>query len=269
MMRSLWTAASGMKTQQLTVDTIANNLSNANTVGFKKERMEFKSLLYETLREAGDVATGGEPVNLQVGHGVRAAGSVKTFTQGNIERTDNPLDFAITGGGFFAVQTPDGETRYTKDGTFKLSIVDNQLVMSTVTGYPILGTDGNPLSFPYATMPERLFSDEFGNFTYLNDGITEDLGVQMQIVQFRNVTGLLAQGGGMYETTIASGGPIIEAFSDEVDPSIIDQGMVEMSNVQAVEEMVKMIIAQRAYELSSKAIQTSDDMLSLANQLKR
>lgn len=269
MMRSLWTAASGMKTQQLTIDTISNNLANANTVGFKKERMEFKSLLYETMREAGDVASGGEPVNLQVGHGVRAAGSVKIFTQGNIERTDNPLDFAITGGGFFAIQTPDGETRYTKDGTFKLSIVDNELVLSTVTGYPVLDTNGEPVAFPYATMPERLFSDEFGNFTYLNDGVTEDLGVQMQISQFRNVTGLLASGGGLFETTIASGDPIIEANSTEVEPSLINQGMVEMSNVQAVEEMVQMIISQRAYELSSKAIQTADDMLSIANQLKR
>lgn len=204
-----------------------------------------------------------------MGHGVRAAGSVKTFTQGNIERTDNPLDFAITGGGFFAVQTADGETKYTKDGTFKLSIVDNELVLSTVEGYAVLGTDNEPLAFPYATMPERLYADEFGNFTYLSDGVTEDLGVQIQISQFRNATGLLASGGGLFETTIASGEAIVEAFSDEVDTSVLNQGMVEMSNVQAVEEMVNMIIAQRAYELSSKAIQTADDMLSLANQLKQ
>jgi len=122
MMRSLWTAASGMKTQQLVVDTIANNLANVNTIGYKKERMEFKSLLYETLESAGQVDQGGQPINLQIGHGVRAAGSVKTYTQGNLERTENPLDFALSGGGFFAVEDADGEIKYSKDGAFKMTL---------------------------------------------------------------------------------------------------------------------------------------------------
>ena len=269
MMRSLWTAASGMKTQQVTVDTIANNLANVNTVGYKKERMEFKSLLYETIREAGSVDQGGSPVNLQVGHGVFTAGSVKTFTQGNLERTEGPLDFAISGGGFFAIQNPDGDVQYTKDGSFKMSLYDGSLVLATVNGYPVLGTDGQPLTFENGTNPSNLSVDEFGNFTTVVDGEAVDLGVQMQMVQFNNVTGIKALGGGLYEETVASGEPLLESENPDLETSSLTQGMLESSNVQAVEEMVKMIIAQRAYELSSKAIQTSDDMLSTANNLKR
>ncbi len=268
-MRSLWTAASGMKTQQLTVDTIANNLANVNTIGYKKERMEFKSLLYETIREAGDVDQGGSPVNLQVGHGVRTAGSVKTFTQGNLERTEGPLDFAIDGAGFFALQSPTGQTQYTKDGAFKMALYDGNLTLTNVNGYPVLGTDGAPVSLQDGLNPANLTVDEQGNLSYVFEGESVDLGIQLQLVQFQNVTGIKALGGGLFEQTIASGEPILEADNEDLDPSTLSQGMLESSNVQAVEEMVKMIIAQRAYELSSKAIQTSDDMLGMANNLKR
>lgn len=268
-MRSLWTAASGMKTQQITVDTIANNLANVNTIGYKKERMEFKSLLYETIRDAGDIDQGGIPVNLQVGHGVYTAGSVKTFTQGNLERTEGPLDFAISGGGFFAIQNPDGNIHYTKDGSFKMALYDGNLVLSTVNGYPVLDSDKTPLSFPNGINPSNLNVDEQGNFSYTDDGETVDLGVKIQMVQFSNVTGIKTLGGGLFEQTVASGEPLLESENPELVGSAITQGMLESSNVQAVEEMVKMIIAQRAYELSSKAIQTSDDMLGMANALKR
>jgi len=269
MMRSLWTAASGMKTQQLTVDTIANNLANVNTIGYKKERMEFKSLLYETMRSAGDVTKGGEPVNLQVGHGVRASGSVKTFTQGNIERTEAPLDFAVVGGGFFQVRTPEGDVQFSKDGSLKMSIVEGDLMLTTVTGYAVLGTDGEPITFDGTTSPEKLFVDEQGKFTYVRDGNTVDIDRQFGIVQFKNVTGLKTMGGGLFQKTVATGDPLLESENGDLDPTTVIQGTLESSNVQAVEEMVKMIIAQRAYELSSKAIQTSDDMLGMANNLKR
>jgi len=269
MMRSLWTAASGMKTQQLTVDTIANNLANVNTTGFKKERMEFKSLLYETMRTASSISDGGEPVNLQVGHGVRAAGLVKSFTQGNVESTDNPTDFAVNGSGFFVIQKPDGSVKYSKDGSFKMSASDGRLYLTTVQGYQVLDTNGDPIGFENNTVPDNLVVDEQGNFAYSVSGETTDLGIQFQMVQFKNIAGLKATGDGLYETTPASGDPMPETVNEDLVQSSLVQRSLESSNVQAVEEMVKMIIAQRAYELSSKAIQTSDDMLSTANSLKR
>jgi flagellar basal-body rod protein FlgG len=269
MMRSLWTAASGMKTQQLTVDTIANNLANANTIGFKKERLEFKSLLYETMREAGSIDAQGSPVNLQVGHGVRAAGSVKTFSQGNIEVTEAPLDFAMAGNGFFAVQTFDGSVKYAKAGAFKVSQDDGELTLTDVNGYRILNADGDPITFDEGVSMDRVVVDEMGNFATVVDGEPVDLDHQFEIVQFANVAGLRSVGNGLFETTVASGQAISEHENDDLEKSSIIQGALESSNVQAVEEMVGMIIAQRAYELSSKAIQTSDDMLAMANNLKR
>lgn len=269
MMRSLWTAASGMKTQQATVDSISNNLSNVNTIGFKKERLEFKSLLYETMREAGDVENGGSPVNYQVGHGVKTAASVKTFTQGTFERTEGALDFAIDGDGFFTIQDGNGNERYSRDGAFKMAIGTDGLMLTSGGGRPVLGVGGEPIIFEDGITADKLTVDEKGNFSTLVDGSKVDLGLQIQIVQFQNSQGLLALGGGLYETTVASGAPLVEAETDDLEGSILLQGGLEGSNVQAVEEMVKLIVAQRAYELSSKAIQTSDEMLSIANGLKR
>ncbi len=269
MMRSLWTAASGMKSQQAMVDSISNNLSNVNTVGYKKERLEFKSLLYETLRAAGDSATGGEPVNLQVGHGVKAAASVKTFTQGTFERTEGALDFTIEGDGFFAIQDGNGNERYTRDGALKMALSNDGLMLTSSSGRPVLGVDSEPIIFPKDVTMERLEVNEKGKFSMMVDGNRVDLGLQLGVVQFQNAQGLQAIGGGLYDVTVASGKAIVEAESTDVEDSLIIQGGLEGSNVQAVEEMVKLIVAQRAYELSSKAIQTSDEMLSLANGLKR
>lgn len=269
MMRSLWTAASGMKSQQAMVDSISNNLSNVNTTGYKKERLEFKSLLYETMREAGDTATGGEPVNLQVGHGVKSAASVKTFSQGTFERTEGALDFAIEGDGFFAVQDGNGNERYTRDGALKMAISNDGLMLTNSGGQPILGTDGEAIIFPEDVSMENLSVDEKGNFSTMEDGSKVDLGLQIGVVQFKNAQGLQSIGGGLYDVTTASGEAILEADSTDLEDSLIIQGGLEGSNVQAVEEMVKLIVAQRAYELSSKAIQTSDEMLSMANGLKR
>ncbi len=269
MMRSLWTAASGMKTQQATVDSISNNLSNVNTKGFKKERLEFKSLLYETMREAGKIENGGMPVNLQVGHGVKTVASVKSFTQGTFERTEGPLDFAIEGDGFFVVMDAYGNPTYTRDGAFKMSLFEGSLVLSTVDGRLVLDADGETMKFDGGTTADKLSVDEKGNFTTLENGSKVDLGIQLQIVKFQNTQGLKSLGGAMFEETVASGEPMLESESDDKDGSLIIQGGLEGSNVQAVEEMVKLIVAQRAYELSSKAIQTSDEMLARANELKR
>jgi len=268
-MRSLWTAASGMKTQQATIDSISNNLANVNTTGFKKERLEFKSLLYEMLKEAGDIKKGGGPVNFQVGHGVQAVASVKSFSQGTFQRTEGMLDFAIDGQGFFTVRNMEGKEVYSRDGAFKVSLFEGDLMLTNSNGQPIIGVDGEPLILKDNVSVSQLEIDEFGKFSLLKDGKKIDLGLQMKIVQFKNAQGLQSIGGGIYEQTVASGDPMLEAEEATLTPSMVLQGGLEGSNVQAVEEMVKLIVAQRAYELSSKAVQTSDEMLARANELKR
>lgn len=270
MLRSLWTAASGMKTQQMYVDSISNNLANVNTVGYKKENMEFKSLLYATLREAGvDENGNGAPVGLQVGHGVRAVANVKNFTQGSLQQTGNPLDFSIEGEGFFVIQDINGEPVYTKDGTFKVSLLEDTVRLTTSDGYPVLNTEGEPIEFDGNFMPAKLVVSALGEIGYMTEEGVEDLGIKIGVVQFRNVAGLEAIGGNYFKATGASGEALLEAEDEELEQSKIMQGTLEASNVQVVDEMVKMIIAQRAYELNSKAIQTSDDMLGLANNLRR
>ena len=270
MMRALWTAASGMKTQQMYVDSIANNIANVNTAGYKKENMEFKSLFYETLRESGLDENGfGRPVSLQIGNGVRASVSSKQFTQGSIEMTGNPLDFSLEGSGFFMIRGIDGDPIYTKQGSFKLSLFDDALTLVTSDGYPILDAEGEIITFDGNYITDNIAVDQEGNFTYVTADGTEDLGIQLGVAQFRNPAGLDALGGTFYKQTNASGEPIIEADNDEIEKSVITQRSVEASNVQVVEEMIKMIVAQRAYEMNSKAIQTSDDMMGLANNLKR
>jgi len=271
MMRSLYTAASGMKSQQLNVDTIANNLSNVNTTSFKKERIEFKSLLYETMLKANTDENGkGRPVNLQVGHGVRPSATVKTFSQGNIEGTSNPFDFAIEGKGFFQVQGPNGEKMFTRDGAFKLSIVDDEYTLVSTEGYPIVGEDDEPLKISADIDMTKLQIESDGTFGVLNDeNQVESLDIQFKIVQFRNPVGLEAAGGNFYKTTSASGEEFSELEMEGVNKSELRQGFIEGSNVEVVQEMVNLIVAQRAYEVNSKAIQASDEMLTLANQLKR
>ena len=269
MIRSLWTAASGMKSQQLYVDSIAHNLANVNTVGYKKESMEFKSLLYETLRESGNANGNGSPVSLQVGHGVRASSNVKNFTQGSIETTNNPLDFSIDGNGFFVIQGLNEEKLYSKDGAFKISIMEDAIRLTTSDGYAVLNSEGEPIEFDTTFTPSKLVISALGEIGYMTDEGVEDIGVTMGMAQFRNVAGLDAVGGNFYKATGASGEAILESEDDELKKSKIMQGTLESSNVAVVDEMVKMIVAQRAYELNSKAIQTSDDMLGMANNLKR
>ncbi len=268
MMRSLYTAASGMKTQQAMVDSISNNISNVNTTGFKKERLEFKSLLYETMKEAGEAENGGAPVNLQVGHGVKYSSSVKQFGQGTLLKTDNPLDLMIEGKGFFVIKDPNGEDVYTRNGSLKLSVVEEGIVVTNDAGLPYMNTEGEKILFEDINASE-LIIDTDGSFSIMKDGQPLDLNQKIQVVQFRNPQGLKSIGGTSFKSTTASGEKMLEGEDDRIDVSTIRQGGLEASNVQAVEEMVKLIVAQRAYELNSKAIQTSDSMLEQANQLKR
>ncbi len=272
MIRSLWTGASGMISQQQNIDLISHNITNVNTNGYKKERMEFKTLLYETMKRADlDPAnTAGRPVNLQIGHGVRPIATSRVFTMGNLNRTDSNQDFAIEGDGFFVVRRAEGDIKYSKDGAFKLGTGEEGLMLTTAEGYPILGVDDQPIILPDGVSMKDVTVSEVGVLNYLGpDNQTTDLGLQIKIVQFPNVQGLEAVGSNLLGQTVASGEAIAEVDGTVTRPSRIIQGVLELSNVQIAEEMINLIVAQRAYDLSSKAITTSDEMLQTANGLKR
>ncbi len=262
MIRALWTAATGMAAQQLNIDIISNNLANVNTAGFKKSRVDFQDLMYQTLRSAGVSEAQGVqvPTGIQVGHGVRPAAVQKIFSQGEFQQTDNPLDLVIEGDGFFQVLMPNGGTAYTRDGSFKL---DGQGRLVT--------SDGNPMD-PEITIPAEATSVSIGVDGTVEVSLPGQTNPQavgnLQLVKFANPAGLMNQGRNLFSQSASSGEPLIDT------PGLnglgtIRQGVVEMSNVKVVEEMVNMITAQRAYEVNSKAIQTADEMLSTANNLRR
>jgi len=259
MMRALWTAGSGMRGQQLNIDVIAHNLANVNTTGFKKSRVEFQDLIYETMRGTGTRQGGlSQPVGIQVGHGVRPAATQRLFSPGSLQETGNPLDLAIEGTGFFEVLLPNGSTAYTRDGSFKLD-ADGYLVTS----------DGYLLLPEVAVPPEarEINIGPEGMVSYELDGEREE-GDQLTLVTFSNPAGLEAMGRNLYRDTGATG--VLETgLIPGEDCGTLAPGYLELSNVQVVEEMVNMIVAQRAYETSAKAIQASDEMLSLANNLRR
>jgi flagellar basal-body rod protein FlgG len=264
MMRSLWTAASGMVSQQFNIDTIANNLSNVNTTGFKKNRAEFEDLIYQTLLMAGTPATEVTevPTGIQVGHGVRTAATQKLFSQGSLQSTENKLDLALEGEGFFKVQLYDGSVAYTRDGSFK---VDSNRQVVTANGYLL----EPPLVLPENFIMNSLSISQDGRVTLKIIGEEDPIEVgQLEIYRFVNPAGLQSIGQNLYKTTPASGEEI------PGPPGLngmakTHQGFLEMSNVKVVEEMVSMIVAQRAYEVNSKAIQASDSMLATAISLKR
>lgn len=267
MMRALWTAGLGMTGQQFNVDVISNNLANVNTTSYKKERAEFKDLLYETMDRAYVLNDSGKPVNLQVGHGSTVVATVKDFSPGNFEKTDNPLDFAIDGNGFFMVKGPKGDIVYTKDGSFKLSVTEEGNMLTTSEGYPVLDDTGSEIIFSVSPSKLQISGDGELSYTDSATGTTVPLGQRIGLVQFPNVQGLESIGGNLYAMTSASGEPVNDMDTD--DRSVIMQSYLESSNVQVVEEMVKLIVAQRAYEINSKAVQSADEMLGIANNLRR
>lgn len=264
MIRALWTASSGMYAQQLNVDTIANNLSNVNTAGFKKNRLDFQELFYETLRSSANNAGEGQavPGNIYVGYGVRAAATQKIFSQGPLQPTNNPLDLAIEGDGFFQITLNDGTIGYTRAGAFKLS-GDGRIVTA----------DGYYLQYEGEGLPENATDISIGEDGHIlvnveGEAEAQEMG-QIMLVRFVNPAGLEAIGRGVFRETQASG-PAGEAAAPGTGGcGAIQQGVIEMSNVQIVEEMVNLIVAQRAYEINAKSIQTSDELLSLANNLRR
>ena len=260
MMRSLFTAATGMIAQQLQMDVVSNNLANVNTSGFKKSRPDFEDLMYQTMRQPGATQVSGQmiPTGVQVGLGVRPTAIQKMFTQGNFQHTENQLDMAIEGDGFFKVLKGDEEV-YTRNGAYKL---DNNGVIVDSHGYILQ---------PQFTVPQgatSLVVDPTGQVTAL-DGQGQTLAqAQVTIFRFPNPAGLYAIGKNMFRPSPASG-DAQEGTPGTDEFGTLAQGFLEMSNVSVVEEMVSMIVSQRAYEANSKAIQTADQMLQMANNVKR
>ncbi len=263
MERALRTAASGMFAQQLNIDVIAHNLANVNTTSFKRSRAEFQDLMYQILKapvSANQNENTQSPGEIQIGTGVQVVATLRDFKQGDLQPTDNPLDVAINGDGFFQVRKPDGTIAYTRDGSFKLSR-DGRLVNST--GY-ILEPE---IIIPETAVAISISRD--GIVEILNSGETEPVEIgRIELVKFVNPAGLRSIGNNLYVETQASGQPIFGTPGSEGFGELM-QGYLETSNVDIVEEMVNMIIAQRAYEINSKTIKTVEEMLQMANNLKR
>lgn len=270
MMRSLWTAASGMTTQQTNVDTISNNLANINTTGYKKETAEFKSLLYQNIQE-NSYDNNGEPkpVGIQVGLGVRNSAITSLYTQGALQETGNDYDLAIEGKGFFMVSTPDGEIAYTRNGSFKLANGVEGVTIADSDGNPLLNTNGEPIVIDDIYNPSDIIINEYGELFYSDaDNMTTPIGITIGIVQFNNPSGLMKASGSLLKETESSGAPRLESEDNIAERSKIRQGYLEGSNVQAVDEIVNLIVAQRAYEMNSKIITAADQMLQQANNLR-
>lgn len=264
-MRSLYTAATAMKAQQLNMDTISNNLANVNTTSYKAQRLEFKDLMYEAIKRTNKTDDGGRPVNLEVGHGVMPVASTRNFTQGNLMPTSGVFDLGIDGEGFFEITMPNGDKRYTRDGSFKLSVEDDEAKIVTSDGYYLTSDDDSEVVF--SNDLKEITVDTFGNIT-AKDGEDEIVEVgKIKFVNFMNPEGLLSEGMNLYKKTSASG-EVIKVEGEDMKSKIL-QNTIETSNVAIVEEMVKMITAQRAYEISSKSIQASEEMMQLTNNLKR
>jgi flagellar basal-body rod protein FlgG len=260
MIRSLWISKTGLDAQQTQMDVIANNLANVSTNGFKRSRAVFEDLLYQNIRQPGAQSSQQTqlPSGLQLGTGVRPVATERIFTQGNLQQTSNSKDVAIQGDGFFQVLMPDGTTAYTRDGAFQ---VDNQGQLVTSSGFPVQ---------PAITVPNNATSLTIGrdgtvSVTQSGSSNTVQIGT-IQLATFINPAGLLSKGENLFVETTASGTPTTNSPGSN-GAGILAQGFVETSNVNVVEELVNMIQTQRAYEMNSKAITTSDQMLQKLGQM--
>ncbi len=262
MIRALRTAATGMKAQEVRVDVIANNLANVNTAGFKKTQAQFQDLLYQTLRPAGVAEFQGQvvPTEMQVGHGVKLSSTQKVFTQGELQKTQNDLDLAINGDGFFQIQQPDGTIAYTRDGNFEIS-QDGILVT----------TDGLMLQ-PQITIPANAMKLSVGADGNVNVLLPQQVQPQnvgrIELARFINPAGLRNIGNNLYLETVSSNPPLL-GNPAENEFGRIEQGYIEYSNVSVVDELVDLITAQRVYELNSRGISIADNMLQVAGNIGR
>jgi len=258
----MMTAATGMEAQQLYMDTISNNLSNVNTIGYKRQKVEFQDLMYQALRVPGirNFEGGMSPSGIEVGLGVKPAATQRIFTQGSLNRTENPLDLAIQGEGFFQVSLPDGSIAYTRGGAFNLSS-DGTVVTSA--GFPLYP----PITVPGDAQDLTITPDGRMAVIFPGEETSTEIG-QIELARFINPAGLRALGGGLLAVSDASGDSLI-TIPGEDGMGTIMHGYTEASNVQIVEEMVNMISAQRAFEIVSKSIQVAEEMLQVANNLKR
>ena len=262
MIRALWTAASGMQAQQTNIDVVANNLANVNTAGFKKSRADFQDLMYQNMKTTGAPSTNSTqvPAGIQIGLGAKLAAVSKIFTEGNINQTGNELDVAIEGNGFFQVQMPDGSTAYSRAGSFKR---DSQGRVVTSDGYPMI---------PEVVIPSNVTAINIGNdgtVSVMQAGQTTPTNVgNIQLAAFSNPSGLIALGKNLFQQSDSSG-IATTGTPGQNGLGTTAQGFLEMSNVSVMEEMVNMITGQRAYEINSKAVQTADEMLQTANNLRR
>ncbi len=262
MQRSLWTAATGMQAQQLNVDITSNNLANVNTTGFKKSRADFHDLMYQTLQAPGTSSSSETmvPTGMQIGHGVRTAAIQRMFIPGDYLQTGNDLDIAVDGKGFFQVLLPNGETAYTRSGAFKMD-ANGRIVNSD--GYVLL---------PEMTVPQNAITVNIGtdgtvSVTEPGNAAPTQLGI-LETAYFPNPAGLDAMGRTLYRPTQASGDAVVGTPGQD-GLGTLTQGFLEMSNVNVVDEMVALIVGQRAYEANSKAVSTADQMLGIVNGLKR
>jgi len=261
MMRALLTAATGMDAQQITIDTIANNLANVNTTGFKRSRANFHDLLYQTLKAPGQSSTVGTivPSGIQIGSGSKVSSVEKMFLEGGIIETRKETDLMVQGEGFFQVQRDDGNIAYTRDGNFKW---DGNGRMVTADGFPVIPEIVKPQGVPH----DRVNVGYDGTVSVRVGAENQEIG-QIQIANFANPAGLDSLGRNLFGASVASGEPVVGAANQDGLGSIA-QGQLEASNVNVVEEMVNMITGQRAYELSSKVIQTGDQMLQQTNNIR-
>lgn len=260
MLRALYSAAAGMQSQQMNLDVISNNLANVNTTGFKKSKIEFQELLYQNIRNPGAETGAGNqvPTGIQIGQGARPVATARIFTTGDLTNTGASLDVAIQGDGFFEVQMPDGTRAYTRDGALK-----------TKNDGTIVTSDGLPLQGGFQAVPAgttKITIASNGDVTY--DGANGKTSFPVQLVRFINPAGLESMGGNLYKETSASGSPEL-GTPGQSGFGTLNQGYLELSNVKVVEEMVNLILAQRAYEVNSKAVQASDEMMQQTNNLRR
>ncbi len=274
MLRSLWSAATGMNAQQTNVDTISNNLANVNSTGYKAQGAQFKSLLYQTMQTTTTTANGDpKPISSQIGLGVRTASINQYFSQGSLLDNQSSTAFAISGDGFFAYNDANGNPLYTRNGDFTWALgntAGSQLVLTTSDGNPVLNTNGAEIRLNGTYVASKLEVGEDGTIYYPdNSGNLKEVGQKIGLYQFSNTNGLERVGSTSYRATTASGAALNESTNNALSKSTIRQGYLEGSNVNVATEMVNLIVAQRAYEMNSTAITTSDEMMQTANNLKR